>query len=111
MGRVEHYPFLSVSIKFQSEDILKALKEIEEQSRAGRLKSSLYFGDMRYEIADAVSRLISLLRREPASLKHLERLAIKEILYMLILSGAGGFLSRFVMQGTTENSIARNEEN
>ncbi|WP_298788230.1 AraC family transcriptional regulator [uncultured Campylobacter sp.] len=62
---------------------------------------------MSYEIADAVSRLISLLRREPASLKHAGRLAIKEILYMLILSGVGEFLSRFVMQGTAENSIAR----
>ena len=37
LGRVEHCSFLSVSIKFQSEDILKALKEIEGQSRAGRL--------------------------------------------------------------------------
>ena len=37
LGQVEHCPFLSVSIKFQSEDILKALKEIEGQSRAGRL--------------------------------------------------------------------------
>ena len=36
-GRVEHCPFLSVSIKFQSEDILEALKEIERRSRAGRL--------------------------------------------------------------------------
>ncbi len=107
LGRVEHCSFLSVSIKFQSEDILEALKVIERQSRAGRLESSLYFGDMSYEIVDAVSRLISFLRREPASLKHLGRLAIKEILYTLILSGVGGFLSRFVMQGTAENSIAR----
>lgn len=107
LGRVEHCPFLSVSIKFQSKDILEALKVIERQSRAGRLESSLYFGDMSYEIVDAVSRLISFLRREPASLKHLGRLAIKEILYTLILSGVGGFLSRFVMQGTAENSIAR----
>ena len=37
LGRIEHYPFLSVSIKFQSEDILKALKELEGQSHAGRL--------------------------------------------------------------------------
>jgi hypothetical protein len=37
LGRVEHCSFLSVSIKFQSEDILEALKEIEGQSRAGRL--------------------------------------------------------------------------
>ncbi|WP_297944151.1 AraC family transcriptional regulator N-terminal domain-containing protein [uncultured Campylobacter sp.] len=37
LGQVEHCSFLSVSIKFQSEDILKALKEIEGQSRAGRL--------------------------------------------------------------------------
>lgn len=37
LGRGEHCPFLSVSIKFQSEDILEALKEIEGQSRAGRL--------------------------------------------------------------------------
>ena len=37
LGRVEHCSFLSVSIKFQNEDILKALKEIEWQSRAGRL--------------------------------------------------------------------------
>lgn len=36
-GRVEHCPFLSVSIKFQSEDILEALKVIEGQSRADRL--------------------------------------------------------------------------
>ncbi|WP_298830976.1 hypothetical protein [uncultured Campylobacter sp.] len=67
---------------------------------------------MSYEIADAVSRLISLLRREPASLKHAGRLAIKEILYMLILSGVGEFLSRFVMQGTAEKlHRARNEGN
>ena len=37
LGRVEHCPFLSVSIKFQSEDILEALKVIEGQNRAGRL--------------------------------------------------------------------------
>lgn len=37
LGRVEHCPFLSVSIEFQSEDILEALKEIGWQSRAGRL--------------------------------------------------------------------------
>ena len=67
---------------------------------------------MSYEIADAVSRLISLLRREPASLKHVGHLAIKEILYMLILSGVGEFLSRFVMQGTAEKlHRARNEGN
>lgn len=36
-GRVEHCSFLSVSIKFQSEEILEALKKIEGQSRAGRL--------------------------------------------------------------------------
>lgn len=107
LGRVEHCPFLSVSIKFQSEDILEALKVIERQSRAGRLSSSLYFGDMDCEIADAVSRLISLLHRESMSLKHVGRLAVKEILYMLILSGAGEFLGRFVMQGTAENYIAR----
>ncbi|WP_297902174.1 AraC family transcriptional regulator [uncultured Campylobacter sp.] len=107
LGRVEHCPFLSVSIKFQNDDILEALKEISWQSRAGRLSSSLYFGDMDCEIADAVSRLISLLHREPVSLKHVGRLAIKEILYALILSGAGEFLGRFVMQGTAENYNAR----
>ena len=37
LGRVEHCPFLSVSIKFQNKDILEALKEIEGQNRAGRL--------------------------------------------------------------------------
>ena len=37
LGRVEHCPFLSVSIKFQNEDIFEALKVIERQSRAGRL--------------------------------------------------------------------------
>lgn len=37
LGRIEHYPFLSVSIKFQNEDILEALKVIERRSRAGRL--------------------------------------------------------------------------
>nr|WP_315009126.1 hypothetical protein [uncultured Campylobacter sp.] len=37
MGQVEHCSFLPVSIKFQSKDILEALKEIEGQSRAGRL--------------------------------------------------------------------------
>lgn len=37
LGQIEHCPFLSVSIKFQSEDIFEALKEIEGQSYAGRL--------------------------------------------------------------------------
>lgn len=37
LGQVEHCSFLPVSIKFQSKDILEALKEIEGQSRAGRL--------------------------------------------------------------------------
>ncbi len=36
LGRVEHCPFLSVSIKFQSEDILEALKEIEGQEPRGQ---------------------------------------------------------------------------
>ena len=37
LERVEHCPFLPVSIKFQNEDILEALKEIEGQSHASRL--------------------------------------------------------------------------
>ena len=37
LGRVERCPSLSVSIKFQNDDILEALKEIGWQGCAGRL--------------------------------------------------------------------------
>ena len=102
-------PYLSLRIKFKLEDIHEVLKNVnypiiptDTQSEKG-----LCFNDLNIELYESIFRLIKLLEREKDDISFLYPLLIKEILYNLVKSKSGYFISKFSMDGTASNKIAK----
>lgn len=105
----EAQPYMSLRIKFSLEEIYELLKttnppklKLDKNAQKG-----LFFGDMNIELYDSIFRLIKLLEREKEDIDFLYPLLIKEILYNLVKSQGGYFLTKFSMEGTVSNKIVK----
>jgi AraC-like DNA-binding protein len=102
-------PYISFALKFSLEDIYEVLKTINLSKnnidkQAGK---GLFLGEMNIELYESIYRLTSLLKRDKDDIEFLSPLLIKEILYNLIKSQGGYFLTKFSMEGTVSNKIAK----
>ena len=107
-GRVLDCPFLSILIEFSADNLAEVIKNINPSSTRKKLKESLYVCQISLDLADSIARLVHLLERDRTNREYLVNLAIKEVLYSLMINdeGAINFLSQFVLNGTMQNQIA-----
>lgn len=105
----ESKPYISFSLKFSLEDIYEVLKIIKpsKENIGKESEKGLFFGDMNIELYEAIYRLVKLLKRDTKDIEFLYPLLIKEILYNLVKSQGGYFLTKFSMEGTVSNKIAK----
>lgn len=105
----EEHPYMSLRIKFSLEEIYELLKTInpQKQNLDKNAEKGLFFGDMNIELYDSIYRLIKLLKKPKEDIDFLYPLLIKEILYNLVKSQGGYFLTKFSMEGTVSNKIVK----
>ncbi len=102
-------PYISFSLKFSLDDIYQVLKSINQPKENNNKQSEkgLFFGNMNIELYESIYRLIELLKKDKEDIAFLSPLLIKEILYNLVKSQGGYFLTKFSMEGTISNQIAK----
>lgn len=103
-------PYVSLALKFSLEEIYEVLKTIthsKEENINKQAEKGLFFGDMNIELYESIFRLIEVLKRDKEDIAFLYPLLIKEILYNLVKSQGRYFLTRFSMEGTISNQIAK----
>lgn len=106
--KIVEKPYIALRIRFKLEDIYDVLKNIElsEENIQKQTKKGLFFDSMNIELYESIYRLVKLLERKE-DINYLQNVLIKEILYNLIKSKAGYFISKFSMEGTMSNKIVR----
>ncbi len=102
-------PYVSLRIKFTLEDIYDVLKNVDPEQFSSNTdtRKGLFFDDMNIELYESLFRLIKLLERPKEDVEFLYPLLTREILYNLIKSKGGYFLSKFSMEGTVSNKIVK----
>ncbi|WP_428739396.1 AraC family transcriptional regulator [Sulfurimonas sp.] len=105
----EQHPYLSLRIKFSLEDIYEVLKTLDSQTLTldANAEKGLFFDDMNIQLYESVYRYMKLLQRPEEDRDFLSPLLTKEILYNLVKSKGGVFLSKFSMEGTISNKIVQ----
>ncbi|MGJ0456511.1 AraC family transcriptional regulator [Aliarcobacter cryaerophilus] len=101
--------YVSFRIKFTLEDIYEVLKNIDIQNINSKksVEKGLFFDKLNDDLYDAFYRLIKLLGKKNSEIEYLSSLIIKEILFILMSQKAGYFLSKFAMQDSISNKIAK----
>jgi transcriptional regulator, araC family len=106
VAKIKGCPYLAIKINFELEDILGVIESIGgAESKKGEF-AGLALGAVDDELLEAVFKFIRLLER-PNDAKFLAKLAIKEILYILLKGENGDFLRQYVMLETIENRVTR----
>jgi len=102
-------PYVSLRVKFSLEEIYELLKQIDPPKFKldKNAQQGLFFGEMNIELYDSLYRLLKLLERPKEDIEFLYPLLIKEILYNLVKSEGGYFLTKFSMEGTISNKIVK----
>lgn len=102
-------PYVSLRIKFNIEDIHEVLKNINYSIVPTGIQSEkgLCFNEINIELYESIFRLVKLLERENDDINFLYPLVIREVLYNLVKSKSGYFISKFSMDGTVSNKIAK----
>ncbi len=103
----QEFPYISLRIKFELEDIYDLLKhtKLQDEKLDKHAQSGLYFGDMNLELYESIHRLVNLLKRPKEDIKYLSSLFTREVLYNLVKCKGGSFLKKFSQIGTNSNKI------
>lgn len=102
-------PYMSLRIKFRLEEIYEVLKKINSSHLQTKTptQEALFFDTMNFELYDSLFRLIKLLHKSRDDISFLYPLLLEEILYNLIKSNAGYFISQFSTNGTVSNQMVK----
>ena len=102
-------PYISLRIKFNLEEIHEVIKNINSSITPNdkHAEKGLCFNTINIELYESVFRLVKLLERPKEDINFLYPLLVREILYNLVKSKSGYFISKFSMDGTASNKIAR----
>ncbi|QOP41401.1 AraC family transcriptional regulator [Sulfurimonas marina] len=102
-------PYISLRIKFTLENIYEVLKALDSQQTNldENAEKGLFFDDMNIQLYESLYRFMKLLERSKKDIEFLYPLLTKEILYNLVKSQGGAFLSKFCMEGSVSNKIVQ----
>ncbi|MDH4944149.1 AraC family transcriptional regulator [Sulfurimonas sp. C5] len=100
-------PYIGLTITFTMEQIFEVLKEMPPVAKqSARSQRGLYFGDMKLQLLESVTRLVRLLD-SPEDISVLSPLIIKEILYTVMRDEGGDVIRQYVQDGSSEQRIVQ----
>ncbi|WP_345993233.1 AraC family transcriptional regulator [Sulfurimonas sp. HSL-1716] len=100
-------PYIGLTITFTMEQIFEVLKEMPPAPRQlGSAKRGLYFGEMKPQLLESVTRLVRLVD-SPRDIPVLSPLIIKEILYTVMRDEGGDVIRQYVRDGSAQQHVVQ----